>query len=83
MSAQSRPGSTVPGTSSSSDTLLDSDHRSWWKIFCHPKIFCKLKIVDHLAEVESWLEPLHAEVEAEGDGVVLVVDGQHVGDLET
>ena len=35
------------------------------------------------AEVEPGLEPLHAEVEAEGDGVVLVVDGQHVGDLET
>ena len=47
------------------------------------KYFVSSKIVDHLAEVESWLEPLHAEVEAKGDGVVLVVDGQHVGDLET
>ena len=52
-------------------------------ILSSKKYFVSSKIVGHLAEVESWLEPLHAEVEAEGDGVVLVVDGQHVGDLET
>ena len=34
------------------------------------------------AEVQSRLHPLHREVEAEGDGVVLVIDAQHVRDLE-
>ena len=34
------------------------------------------------AEVEPGLEPLHAEVEAEGDRVVLVADAEHVRDLE-
>ena len=34
------------------------------------------------AEVESRLDPLDREVEAEGDGVVLVIDAQHVRDLE-
>ena len=34
------------------------------------------------AEVQSGLHPLDREVEAEGDGVVLVIDAQHVRDLE-
>ena len=33
------------------------------------------------AEVEPRLRPLHVEVEAERDAVVLVVDLQHVADL--
>ena len=35
------------------------------------------------AEVEPGLHPLHREVEAERDGVILVIDTQHVGDLKT
>ena len=38
---------------------------------------------DVAAEVEPGLHPLHAEVEAEGDGVVLVIDTQHIRYLET
>ena len=38
---------------------------------------------DVLAEVQSGLHPLHAEVEAERDGVVLVVDGENVGYFKT
>ena len=38
---------------------------------------------DVLAEVQSGLHPLHAEVEAERDGVILVIDGQDVRNFET
>ena len=38
---------------------------------------------DVRAQVESRLQPLHAEVEAERDGVVLVVDGENVGYFKT
>ena len=35
------------------------------------------------AEVEPGLHPLHREVEPERDGVILVIDAQHVRDLKT
>ena len=37
---------------------------------------------DILAQVQSWLHPLHAEVETEGDGVILVIDGQNIRNLK-
>ena len=37
---------------------------------------------DILAQVQSGLHPLHTEVETEGDGVILVVDGQNIRDLK-
>ena len=39
-------------------------------------------VEEGLAEVEPRLGPLHVEVQREGDRVVLVVDLQHVGDLD-
>ena len=36
-----------------------------------------------LAEVEARLHPLHAEIQPECDGVVLVIDAEDVRDLET
>ena len=41
-----------------------------------------LAVEEGLAEVEPRLGPLHVEVQREGDRVVLVVDLQHVGDLD-
>jgi len=41
-----------------------------------------LRVEELRAEVQPGLAPLHVEVEAEGDGVVLVVDLQHVADLD-
>ena len=41
-----------------------------------------LAVEEGLAEVQSRLGPLHVEVKREGDGVVLVVDLEHVGDLD-
>ena len=38
---------------------------------------------DVLAEVQSGFHPLHAEVETERDGVILVIDGQDVRNFET
>ena len=36
-----------------------------------------------LTEIESWFHPLNTEVESECDGVVLVIDAQHIRDLKT
>ena len=41
-----------------------------------------LAVEEGLAEVQPRLGPLHVEVEREGDGVVFVVDLEHVGDLD-
>ena len=41
-----------------------------------------LAVEEGLAEVQPRLGPLHVEVKREGDGVVLVVDLEHVGDLD-
>ena len=83
MSAQSRPGSTYLAPAPAPTLCWTRTTDPGEKKLSSKKYFVSSKIVGHLAEVESWFEPLHAEVEAEGDGVVLVVDGQHVGDLET
>ena len=34
------------------------------------------------AQVQPGLHPLHAEVEPEGDGVVLVINGKNIGYLK-
>jgi hypothetical protein len=36
-----------------------------------------------LAEVEARLHPLHAEIQPECDGVVLVIDAEDIRNLET
>ena len=41
-----------------------------------------LAVEEGPAEVQPRLGPLHVEVKREGDGVVLVVDLEHVGDLD-
>ena len=41
-----------------------------------------LAVEEGLAEVQPRLGPLNVEVKREGDGVVLVVDLEHVGDLD-
>ena len=50
----------------------------------------KILFTDHIllppqlhAEVQARLQPLHTEVQTEGDGVVLVIDSEHVRDLKT
>ena len=42
-----------------------------------------LAVEEGLAEVQSRLGPLHVEVKRESDGVVFVVDLEHVGDLDS